>query len=439
MQATNPNNMTPQDAMGMLRQLTAGAEALPLEVGQCLVRAQQMLIQHHRSYVHVSDPDAWPLCAALMNYKNESILIAPLVPGMQDAWAQVWNALGRIDGLILVGAQRVDDPQIAGLLQGGRKSIAYIDARGGKHVARRRLLGAPTPLDKTSLKRFLDPRQGQSVAAIDCPARMRTDLEAMRQNAEFFSSVRSLHGAKRPVSYKILVGLCVAVFAAMMMESRMQPTEETFLAWGALYGPLVKSGQYWRLVTCAFLHGGIIHIAFNGMAMVYLGGMLEMMQGTARFLAVYFFSVVTASLTSILWNNARLSVGASGGIFGLLGAFLAMMLLYYKDCPGGLRRTFWKWIGTVVVYNVAFSLLPIVDASAHAGGFIGGLAMGLVVMRSPIKKQPLSWIRLAAAAVVVIAGIIYGYEVIRRLPAPAPQEAQVSYYRQPAMRIVDGK
>ena len=161
---------------------------------------------------------------------------------------------------------------------------------------------------------------------------------------------------------------------------------------GAIVHELViGQGQYWRLLTAMFLHGDgtiggdILHLGMNLFALFQLGSLYELMFGTRRFLLIYFAAGLTASLASLI-HNAGASVGASGAIFGILGAFVFSVRRSprwrHERAARGIVNQVIFWI----VANIAIGLrIPQIDNAAHIGGLIAGLVLGVVL---PHREPP---------------------------------------------------
>ena len=128
------------------------------------------------------------------------------------------------------------------------------------------------------------------------------------------------------VTYTV-IGINFAVFIIMIISGvdAMQPTVESLIKWGGNLRSSAVNGEWYRLFTNIFLHAGIIHLLFNMYALYYIGMFLEPMLSRWRFLALYISTGVIASATSIWWSGDRVSVGASGAIFGMYGVFLALL------------------------------------------------------------------------------------------------------------------
>ena len=144
-----------------------------------------------------------------------------------------------------------------------------------------------------------------------------------------------------------------------------------FINMFATYGPyIVGYKQIYRLITGAFLHGNIFHLLFNCYALYVIGSQIESFFGKVKYLVIYFFSILTASLLSITLNNAA-SIGASGAVFGLMGALLCFGY-YYRAYIGTVVRS---QIIPIIILNlmIGFIFGSHIDNFAHIGGLIGGI------------------------------------------------------------------
>lgn len=151
---------------------------------------------------------------------------------------------------------------------------------------------------------------------------------------------------------------------------------------GANYGPAVAAGQYWRLVTSMFLHGGIAHLLLNGYALFQLGALFEAWLGSIRLLITYFLTGIAGSIASILWTDAP-SVGASGAIFGLLGALIAFLLRRREHLTAGAKSLMMQLVAWAAI-NVFFGFsVPGIDNAAHLGGCAAGFLLGLILREHP--------------------------------------------------------
>ena len=140
----------------------------------------------------------------------------------------------------------------------------------------------------------------------------------------------------------------------------------TLVQHGALYGPLVAQGEWWRIVTGAFLHGGLLHIALNMFALYQVGLFLEVLLGAPRMLIVYAVSLLGGGIAVVLFNFNEVTVGASGAIFGIFGALVAIGLRLGKRGRGLVSQTL-----PIIVINLA---------AGHIGGLVAGFLAGLVLI-----------------------------------------------------------
>jgi membrane associated rhomboid family serine protease len=162
---------------------------------------------------------------------------------------------------------------------------------------------------------------------------------------------------------------------------------QNLLSWGANYAPLTKNGEWWRLFTSTFLHGGLMHLLVNMYGLFIMGIFLEPLLGRAKFLAAYLLTGILASVASICWHDASVGVGASGAIFGLYGIFLALLLT--KIFPPVFDKSF--LIGITVFFGISLLLgltgaIIGIDNAAHIGGLLSGFVVGIILYPT-LKRQ----------------------------------------------------
>jgi membrane associated rhomboid family serine protease len=181
---------------------------------------------------------------------------------------------------------------------------------------------------------------------------------------------------------QIIFGINAAVFLGMALAGQTVldfPVGET-IRWGANFGPLTLTGEWWRLLTCVFVHGGLIHVAFNMWCLWNLGQLTESLYGRWTYAAVYLLCGIGSSLASLAWHPGTPSVGASGAIFGLAGAMLAAFKLGEFSVPRAALQGTLRSLGAFVVYNLIFgAAMSGVDNAAHIGGLLTGLILGAVI------------------------------------------------------------
>jgi membrane associated rhomboid family serine protease len=218
--------------------------------------------------------------------------------------------------------------------------------------------------------------------------------------------VRGLPGQERPVVTMVLLGVnTLMLFAAALVTGSafglLDPSARALCRLGALNAAAIaESGQWWRLLTVMVLHGGLLHWAFNSWALWAFGPTLEGLLGRARFLALYVGAGLVGAGASFAFNQTTLGVGASGAIFGLLGALVAY---FFRRRNAG---------GSMMLRNLLLVLLlnlfiasrnPSIDNLAHIGGFLAGLAaMGLYDAVGSRNRG----LQTAALTVPFLAGIV---------------------------------
>ncbi len=164
---------------------------------------------------------------------------------------------------------------------------------------------------------------------------------------------------------------------------------------------LVFAGQWWRLITAGFLHGGLIHILMNSYALWILVTEAEQFYGTARFVVAYVTSTFTGFLLSALMSPGVPSVGASAGAFGLIGMMLAMTLRRRSDpMVQMIRSQYMQWL----IFSLVLSFSGQIDIWAHVGGLAGGFVLGLIAGLPSLPNTPREtlWKSLAGASVLLV-------------------------------------
>ncbi len=151
----------------------------------------------------------------------------------------------------------------------------------------------------------------------------------------------------------------------------------SLIAEGGLFGPAVADGEWWRLITSSFLHAGLIHLAFNMYVLWILGGqLLEPRIGTDRFLAIYFIAVLWGAAGALLLSPNAVTVGASGGVFGLFGAILVLQRQQGQSVSEIVQGP----IGIFLLLNLAITfIVPGISIGGHLGGLIGGAVAAWVL------------------------------------------------------------
>jgi membrane associated rhomboid family serine protease len=212
----------------------------------------------------------------------------------------------------------------------------------------------------------------------------------------------------------VLVGLNMLVFIIMAASgvSPFDPKVLDVLRWGADFGPQTTSGQWWRLLTCIFIHFGIIHILFNMWVLAVAGPLVERMVGHIGFLVLYLVGGLCGSIASLLWNPLVVSAGASGAIFGIYGALLGLLLRQHHSIPPkGFAQLRSSGLG-FLFYNLIYGMMQAhVDSAAHIGGLAGGFLGGIVLSQPSISataaRRPGRTAMLTGVGIIlVVVGMI---------------------------------
>jgi membrane associated rhomboid family serine protease/cytochrome c-type biogenesis protein CcmH/NrfG len=185
-----------------------------------------------------------------------------------------------------------------------------------------------------------------------------------------------------PVTTLLLV-LNVMVFVAMVVSgvSANNPAGEDLIRWGSNFGPYTLGGQYWRLITHMFLHIGYFHLAMNMWFLYQLGAQCERLLGSVTYTFMYFISGVAGGVLSLAWHPFTNSAGASGALFGILGAMIGAYKFGEFSMPRALVRASLKSMLFCAGINLLWGLTGGIDNAAHIGGMISGFLIGMFVAK----------------------------------------------------------
>lgn len=165
--------------------------------------------------------------------------------------------------------------------------------------------------------------------------------------------------------------------------------------WG-IFGPAVADGEWWRLMTHAFVHGGLIHLGFNLVILWWLGRMLEPELGAGRYLGVFLASVLGGGALALLLDPTVLGVGMSGGIFGLMACAL---VLQWRRSGSPMHSPVW---GLFVLNLIVTFAIPGVSIGGHLGGAIGGAICGALIAAGEMRRIDVRIVTAALGALVVM-------------------------------------
>ncbi|XP_047339302.1 RHOMBOID-like protein 2 [Impatiens glandulifera] len=231
-------------------------------------------------------------------------------------------------------------------------------------------------------------------------------------------------------------GTCVARFLGRLSFQPLKenplfgPSSSALEKLGGLeWSKIVNEHQWWRLISCIWLHAGLIHLFANMLSLVFIGIRLEQQFGFVRIGGIYLLSGFGGSILSSLFIQKNISVGASGALFGLLGAMLSELFTNWTIYTNKACALFSLLL--IIVINLALGILPHVDNYAHIGGFLTGFLLGFILLlrpqfawvesqhlppaaRSNSKYTVFQWISLLLSLAFLIAGFAVGLVMLFR-------------------------
>jgi membrane associated rhomboid family serine protease len=248
-----------------------------------------------------------------------------------------------------------------------------------------------------------------AAVGLRCPehAGGRRAAQAVRTTPREAARVQRRIGATDALVTKILIGVNVVIYLIGAVQgSGINAPGGSFYDKTILFGPFVAQGDWWRLITSAFLHASLVHIGFNMLALWWIGAPVEMYLGRARYLGLYLVSGLAGAAGALLQAPATPTLGASGAIFG------AMLIIEYRATGrlGGNAMT-------LIVINLVISFaIPGISWGGHVGGLIGGILITLGYARwgrgSPAFGG-LSAGALATLALVAVGSVAIAYWKVR--------------------------
>jgi rhomboid protease GluP len=173
--------------------------------------------------------------------------------------------------------------------------------------------------------------------------------------------------------------------------------------------PAILFGQWWRLITAGFLHGGLMHILMNSWVLFDIGTQVEESYGTSRYLVIYLVSTITGFLGSLWWAPGVLSIGASAGIFGLFGAMIALGMRDRSAYGEAIRKMYLRWAGLCLVIGILPAVFGIsfMDNAAHIGGITGGFAVAYLAGTPKFSRTVEAFWRAACGVMLAITAVAF--------------------------------
>ena len=241
----------------------------------------------------------------------------------------------------------------------------------------------------------------------------------------------------------LLLAACILVFAVMVMRGvdPFLPSAQQLLLWGANNGArVVLRHEAWRLPASVFIHGGLIHLAVNMWCLFTIGPLIERLFGNVVTAVLYLAAGVGGAIASMAALPGRVSVGASGAIFGLLGALLAFLLINRRSVPATVLSPLRSSALSFVVFNTLFAAaVPNIDQWAHMGGLVTGFLSGLLLIRPwpVIRSRWLTLRRLTLGLALVGAVLGAGFATVRWTERTLPPLARLDDFMDQAAPAID--
>ena len=204
------------------------------------------------------------------------------------------------------------------------------------------------------------------------------------------------------VTYALIAINVAAFFAQVIAAGGGRAQRGEIYENGALFGPLVNDGEWWRIITAGFLHANPLHLILNMVVLWFLGQAVEPVFGHVKFAAVYLASLFAGSFGALLISPGAFTVGASGAVYGLMGA----LVMVYRD--RGIPITQSPIFGLLVI-NLIFTLFyPGISIGGHLGGMAGGALAALLVLEADRRRSRALGLAACAAisAVAIVGGIV---------------------------------
>lgn len=252
-------------------------------------------------------------------------------------------------------------------------------------------------------------------------ARAVADLERRRQkeSTNLFAANMEDYGALLPSPRHLITPMLIYLNTVLLLLmaiagiSPIEPTAGSLLAWGGNARFYTAQGDWWRLLTHMFLHGGVVHLAGNVFALLYVGMYLEPLIGKMRFAVAYVLAGILGGLASLYVHPHSVSVGASGAIFGLYGVFLAILSTGHIK-KRAMRQTMLRSILFFVIFNLLYGLQGNTDNAAHVGGLLGGVAIGFAYYPGMVKGHGF-YRQLAVSLVVAAVALAAAWAALGRM------------------------
>ncbi len=210
-----------------------------------------------------------------------------------------------------------------------------------------------------------------------------------------------------------IYALCALASYRLRMGSPMEFDTRLLLKWGADYGPLTLDRQFWRVLTSMFLHGGLIHVAANMWCYWDFGRIAERVYGRYRYLTIYLLTGLASSISSLAIHPNTVSVGASGAIFGVVGALVFPFYRKRVTLPPPVMKAMMRSLVVFILVNLAIGqAIPFIDNAAHVGGLLAGLVLGAIITQIATSGEAMEQVfwKIAVGSAMVLAFAFVGVQ-----------------------------
>ena len=339
---------------------------------------------------------------------SDAFIVSPILSGKakQIAWTDV-SAIG--------ASSMQGTPVIEFSLRGALGAYAKRSFWTGVNSAKPYLpVAAFSVADQ---ERLLDEilRRHSGVAASVFAAPITPPKNELREEREFQDSLHNMQPRTWGTYSLIAINVLIWVFALTQGGGVMHSSAENLFVWGANSASAVQQGEWWRMLSSMFLHSGIVHVAMNMLGLYYVGQPVERIYGTRQYLLIYLGAGLLGSAMSLYFSaQIGVSVGASGAVFGVVGALWVAVFQHKDKLPKVFTSRTVKGLGLFVVYSLiqGFGTKGI-DNAAHIGGLLGGALIAFIL---PEKFDMASYLRTyksrAAAAILVAVCALAGLAVM---------------------------
>jgi len=248
----------------------------------------------------------------------------------------------------------------------------------------------------------LDTKMEYTESGMELFVKITNDIN--KHNMEDASRLEKVFKSKVPFVTYFLIAFNIFLFVVPLLLGQYEDIINMF----CIHGPSIRAGQYYRLITGIFLHGSIMHLLFNCYALYIIGPQIESFLGKIKYIIIYLFSGLSGALFSIIFGGAMASIGASGAIFGLMGALLYFGY-YYRVYLGNVVKS---QIIPLILLNLLVGFMSQgIDNAAHIGGLIGGvfITMGLGVKDKTTTFERVNGLVIALLFLAFIAymGLVF--------------------------------